>query len=151
MYEPPYGSGALEGNGPDDYEPKLKRLLREGKRGEAVDLFLSIVGAPPEAIEGMHRSPAWPAMEAVAPTLAYDAACVNGGLIPIDLAAAIRVPTLAMNGGAGFAYMRSTAQQLARIIPNARYLELPDQTHNVDVSVLAPVLAEFFCADVLVK
>ena len=30
LYEPPYGSPAFQGNGPDDYEPKLNRLLADG-------------------------------------------------------------------------------------------------------------------------
>jgi hypothetical protein len=54
-------------------------------------------------------------------------------------------PTLAMNGGAGFGFMRTTAKALAETIPNARYLELPGQRHDVDAKVLAPVLADFFC------
>jgi pimeloyl-ACP methyl ester carboxylesterase len=145
LYEPPYGSPA-GGNGPDDYEPKLNRLLSAGKRGDAVELFMSVVGVPPDMIAGMRQSPGWPAMEALAPTLAYDAACMNGFVIPHDRAAGISAPTLAMNGGEGFDFMRTTAKALAKTIPDARYKELPGQRHDVDAKVLAPVLADFFCA-----
>jgi pimeloyl-ACP methyl ester carboxylesterase len=113
LYEAPYGSPAIQGNGPDDYEPKLNGLLLEGRRGDAVELFMGVVGVPPDMIAGMRQSPAWPAMEALAPTLAYDAACVNGGIIPYERAARIEAPTLAMNGGQGFDFMRTTAKALA--------------------------------------
>ena len=76
--------GCRHGSGPDDYEPKLNRLLSQGKRTEAVDLFMTVVGVPPEMIAGMHQAPMWPGLEAVAPTLAYDAACMNGFVIPRD-------------------------------------------------------------------
>ncbi len=144
LYEAPYGSPA-GGNGYDDYEPRLNRLLAAGKRSEAVELFMSVVEVPPEMIAGMRKSPGWAPMEAIAPTLAYDAACMNGFVIPHDRAAGIQAPTLAMNGGEGFDFMRTTAKALAETIPNARYMELPGQRHDVDGKVLAPILAEFFC------
>ncbi len=106
LYEAPYGSPA-GGNGYDDYEPKLNRLLAAGKRGEAVELFMSVVEVPPEMIAGMRKSPGWAAMEAIAPTLAYDAACMNGFIVPYDRAATIQTPTLLMSGGAGMDFMRS--------------------------------------------
>jgi pimeloyl-ACP methyl ester carboxylesterase len=150
LYEPPYGSPAFQGNGPDDYEPKLNALLAAGKRGEAVEFFMSVVGTPPDMIAGMRSSPIWPVFESIAPTLAYDAACMNGGIVPYDRGATIEAPTLVMNGGEGFDFMKVTAKALSETIPNARYQELPGQTHNVDAKVLAPVLADFFCADVAV-
>jgi pimeloyl-ACP methyl ester carboxylesterase len=144
LYEPPYGSPA-EGTGPDDYEPKLKRLLAEGRRSDAVDLFMTVVGVPPEMIAGMHQIPMWAGMEAIAPTLAYDAACMNGFVIPTNRAASIQAPTLVMNGGLGFDFMRTTARALTAIISHAQYRELPDQTHDVAAEALAPVLDDFFC------
>jgi pimeloyl-ACP methyl ester carboxylesterase len=146
MYEPPYGSPAFQGNGPDDYEPRLNELLAAGKRGDAVALFMTVVGTPPDMIAGMRQSPMWSGLESVAPTLAYDAACMNGGIIPFDRAATIETPTLVMNGGAGFDFMKITAHSLAEAIPHATYQELPDQTHAVDAKVLAPALSDFFCA-----
>jgi pimeloyl-ACP methyl ester carboxylesterase len=144
LYEAPYGSPA-QGNGPDDYEPKLNRLLVAGKRGEAVALFMSVVGVPPDMIEGMRQSPMWPVMESIAPTLAYDAKCMNGFKVPVDRAARVQAPTLVMSGSASFDFMRPAAEQIAETIPDARYQELPDQRHDVDAKVIAPILADFFC------
>jgi hypothetical protein len=33
------------------------------------------------------------------------------------------------------------------VLPNAEHRTLPDQTHDVDVDVLAPAVAEFLSAD----
>jgi pimeloyl-ACP methyl ester carboxylesterase len=144
LYEAPYGSPA-GGDGPDDYEPKLNRLLSQGKRGDAVELFMTVVGVPPEMIAGMRQSPGWPGMEAIAPTLAYDARCMNGFKVPVERAARVTAPTLVMSGGASFDFMKPAALAIAGTIPNARYQELPGQRHDVDAKVIAPVLADFFC------
>jgi pimeloyl-ACP methyl ester carboxylesterase len=145
LYEPPYNSPTIQGDGPDDYEPKLNRLLSEGRRSDAVDLFMTVVGTPPEMIQGMHSMPMWANAESVAPTLAYDAKCMNGAKIPYDRAARIQAPTLVMNGGLSYDFMRDTARELQKTIPHAAYRELPGQRHDVDAKVVAPILADFFC------
>jgi hypothetical protein len=50
-----------------------------------------------------------------------------------------------MSGSASFDFMRPAAEQIAETIPDARYQELPDQRHDVDAKVIAPILADFFC------
>ena len=51
--------------------PRVHQLQRpEIQRGDAVVLFMTVVGTPPEMIEGMRQAPVWPMFEAVAPTLA---------------------------------------------------------------------------------
>jgi pimeloyl-ACP methyl ester carboxylesterase len=66
--------------------------------------------------------------------------------LPVEVARAIRVPTLLLVGGASFGFMAETADALAELIPDARRATLPGQEHNVDPAVLAPALAEFFAA-----
>ena len=88
--------------------------------------------------------------EAVAPTLAYDAATLGDDRsVPSDRAAGIRVPTLVMDGGANQAtmpFMGETARALAEAIPHAQRRTLEGQRHDVAMDVLAPVLREFFKA-----
>ena len=92
----------------------------------------------------MRQAPVWPMFEAVAPTLAYDAAALGeGSTVPAELAARVQVPTLVMNGTV-LPFMRTTAEALAKAIPNARQRTLEGQPHDVDLKVLAPVLVEFF-------
>jgi pimeloyl-ACP methyl ester carboxylesterase len=104
------------------------------------------VGTPAEQIDGMRRAPFWPAMEAVAPTLAYDHAAILGEpwSVPTDLAARVCVPALVMSGDASLSFMPDAARVLSQAIPQGRLRMLAGQTHEVDPAVLAPVLAEFF-------
>jgi pimeloyl-ACP methyl ester carboxylesterase len=147
MYEPPYNSGQGTVQAWKDYRKKLAELLAEGRRGDAVVLFMQLVGTPTEQVNGMRSAPVWPMFEAVAPTLAYDAAAMGTDrLAPVDRAARVLVPALVMDGGANLAYMpfmHETAASLAKAIPNAQQRTLEGQTHDVNLEVLAPVLVEF--------
>jgi pimeloyl-ACP methyl ester carboxylesterase len=142
LYEPPFNNEAQRES--MAYRTQLDQLLREDRRGDAVALFLSYVGMPPEAIAGMRQAPMWPQFEAVAPTLAYDGAVLGNGVVPVERAATITIPTLVMAGGATFPFMHDTAQRLEKAIPKAHYRVLPDQTHDVAADVMAPALIEFF-------
>jgi pimeloyl-ACP methyl ester carboxylesterase len=85
--------------------------------------------------------------EAVAPTLAYDAAALGEDRsIPRQRAAQIKVPTLVLNGTV-IPFMRPTAEALAEAIPGAQQRTLEGQPHDVDLKVLAPQLVEFFSED----
>ncbi len=85
--------------------------------------------------------------EAVAPTLAYDAAILGeDASVPTERAASVAVPALIMDGSASCPFMHITATALAKAIPNAQLRTLKGQTHEVQASALAPVLEEFFNA-----
>jgi pimeloyl-ACP methyl ester carboxylesterase len=124
----------------------LKALVDEGRKGDAVGLFMMLVGARAEDVEGIKQSPMWPMWEAIAPTLAYDhiADLGESASVPTDRAARVAVPTLVMDGSASFPFMHVTATVLAEAIPNAQHRTLEGQTHEVASEALAPVLIEFF-------
>ncbi|MET7685229.1 alpha/beta hydrolase [Streptomyces sp. NPDC005423] len=126
------------------YTRQLNQVLAEGRPGDAVALFLALTGMPEEAIAGMRRSPGWPGMEAVAPSLAHDDAVLGDGLVPRERVAAIGVPVLAVAGGASEAWIKDATRVVAETAPRGTYRTLDGQTHRVDPEVLAPVLAEFF-------
>ncbi len=149
MYEPPYndsGNGAVEQW--KDYRKGLAEAISEGRRGDAVVLFMKLVGTPDDAINGMRSAPMWPMFEAVAPTLEYDAAEMGPERsAPVDRAVKVSVPTLVMDGGANLVFlpfMHQTATALAKAIPHAQQRTLEGQTHDVKAEVIAPVLVEFF-------
>ncbi len=148
MYEPPYNSDGAARMQWKEYNQNLTRALAEGRRGDAVALFMQFVGTPADQITGMKHAPVWQMFEMVAPTLAYDAAAMGPGLsAPLDRAAKLRVPTLIMDGGADLTmlpFMHQSATALAKSIPNAQQRTLEGQTHDVDLKVLAPVLIDFF-------
>jgi pimeloyl-ACP methyl ester carboxylesterase len=145
MYEAPYAADAEAQPAWNDYDSKLVKLLAEDRRGDAVLLFMTVVGTPSEMIEGMRQAPVWPMFEAVAPTLAYDAAVLGKGhAAPVERAATVTIPALVMNGGASFPFMYDIAQALSKAMPNAQLRTLEGQRHDVNLEVFAPVLVEFF-------
>jgi pimeloyl-ACP methyl ester carboxylesterase len=143
LYEPPYN----DEDAPlwRDYRRQLDELLAADRRGDAIELFMRFVGVPSEQIGPMRESPMWPALEAVAPTLAYDAAVLGKDrAVPTAPAARLEAPALVMNGSASYPFMRTTARALAAALPSGHYRELAGQRHDVELEVIAPVLAEFF-------
>jgi pimeloyl-ACP methyl ester carboxylesterase len=144
MYEPPYNADPVASEAWKEYRKDLQERLAENRRGDAAALFMTSVGTPEEQVQGMRQAPIWPIFEAVAPTLAYDAAVLGEDRsIPIQKASQIEVPTLVMNGTV-IPFMLGTAQTLAGAIPHAEHRTLEGQPHDVNLEVLAPVLVEFF-------
>ncbi len=148
LYEPPYDSEPGAAQAWREYRQKLADLLSSGRRGDAVDLFMKFVGTPDEMIIGVHNSPAWESLEAVAPTLPYDAAAMGEDRsVPVQRAKHVTAYTLVMDGGESMKFvpfMHQTALALAEAIPHAEQRTLEGQAHDVKSEVLAPILAEFF-------
>lgn len=144
MYEPPLFLGDDGIQRFKDYRVELDQLVAAGRRGDAAELFMRFVGTPADAVAQMRQAPVWPMFEAIAPTLAYDAAVMDDGAVPVAAASAVAVPALIMAGGASPAWLRQAAQQVADAAPHARYRTLEGQTHEVAAEALAPVLTEFF-------
>ncbi len=146
IYEVPYNDAREFQRAWRVYIQRLTELLSVDRRGDAVALFMQFVGTPAEQIEGMRQSPAWPTLEAIGPTLAYDHTAIMGEdlSVPIERAAQVRMPTLVMNGDASFPFMYETARTLSQAIPHAQFRTLQGQDHGPADEVLAPVLEEFF-------
>ncbi len=144
LYEPPLILDPNARQGSAEYSRRLIALLTENRPGDAVALAMTTWGAPPEAVAGMRQTPVWPLFEAVAPTLAYDNAIMGDGSVPADVAKAVKIPALVLDGGNSPAFMRQAADALAQLLPNGERRTLEGQTHDVAPEVLAPVLEEFF-------
>ncbi|MFE9613386.1 alpha/beta fold hydrolase [Streptomyces sp. NPDC006012] len=143
VYEPPFAApgGKKERT---EYTERLTEALAEGRRGDAVELFLRLTGLAEQMIQGARQSPMWADMEAIAPTLAYDDTVMGDGLLPRERISSIGVPVLAVAGGASPGWLLTAVAEVADAAPKGTCLTLEDQTHRVDPDVLAPVLAEFF-------
>jgi pimeloyl-ACP methyl ester carboxylesterase len=148
LYEAPYNSD------PDDqliwldYYTALNELVAANMRGDAVAHFMRFVGVPDKVIADMCTQPLWSGLEAIAPTLVYDAAAIGGEtrLVPVERAAKVAAPALIMDGENSltvYPFMRATADALAQAMPNAERHTLKGQGHDVDAKALAPVLIEF--------
>ncbi len=150
LYEPPFIVDDSSPPVPGDMVETLTRLVAAGRRGDAVEHYMTkALGVPAQVVATMRSSPFWAQWEATAHTLAYDftimAGTVSGQPLPASRWAAVNVPTLVMDGGASPAHMHSGAQALADLLPTAERRTLPGQTHDVDVEVLTGVLTDFFC------
>ena len=144
LYEPPFLAEVEDGTRLKEYTERLRELLDAGRRGDAVALFMRHVGLPEPMIAGMRAQPGWTAMEAIAPTLAYDDEILAGSAVPRDLAPRITVPVLFLGGGASPQSLQQAAKVAADAFPTATHRTLDGQTHDVSPDALAPVLIEFF-------
>jgi len=128
LYEPPLRPA----------DPGYASRLAQATPSEALELFLgTAMGMPEEALAGMRQSPAWPALEALAHTLRYDNEIMTLTELP-----STPVPTTVLTGTASPPWMHEAATRLAAHLPNATTTQLPDQTHNVNPSVLAKALTQ---------
>jgi pimeloyl-ACP methyl ester carboxylesterase len=152
VYEVPYN---VADDGPQrqqEYVEQLGAFLAGGRRGDAAALFMRVAGATEEIIAGAKASPMWPGLEAIAHTLAYDAACMGNGQPPAARISRITRPTLVATGGGspdsfvggGGDFFGKAADAIAASIPQAERQTIEGQTHMVDPKALAPVLERFF-------
>ena len=148
LYEPPFIVDDSRPPVPDDYVEHLEELTASGRRGEAVEYFMTAgVGLPEEAMPSIRGSPFWSSLESLAPTLAYDGRIMGetltGEPLPADRWSSVTIPTLVIDGGASPPWLRNAARALVDVLPNARRLTMDGQTHEVDPTLLAPVMTEF--------
>ncbi|MEV5549924.1 alpha/beta hydrolase [Streptomyces sp. NPDC052309] len=144
VYEVPYAMDDAEAGARAEYTARLTEALAQGRRGDAVELFLRLTGLGEEVIRGARQSPMWAGMETIAPSLAYDDAVMGDGRLPRSLLASIAVPVLSLAGGASAGWMREAARAVAETVPQGTYRTLEGQSHMVEPGVLAPVLMEYF-------
>ena len=129
----------------DDFAVQLEDLVRAGRRAEAVELFLvKAAEASPRDVAALRDQPFWPAMEAAAQTLAYEAFVMGrDNELPAGLLAGIGQPTLVLNGGASPAWMGRAGKAVASAIPRAVHRVLEGQPHYVAPEAIVPELIEF--------
>ncbi|MBE1564610.1 alpha/beta fold hydrolase [Nonomuraea africana] len=148
LWEPPYHVDDTAPCLPYDFGSQLEALIRQDRRAEAIGRFMvEAAELPVEAVAAMRAEPSWPELEAVAHTLAYEAAVMGpGNALPMGTLAAIARPTLVLNGESSPAWMGNAGRAVAKAVPGAVHRILEGQTHNVAAQALAPELLEFFVA-----
>ncbi len=149
VYEPPFVVDDTRPLPPADYVSRLTELVSAGRRGDAVEYFLTRgPGVPGDVVAQMRTGPMWPAMEGLAHTIAYDGAIMGetmaGTPLPPERWASVTMPTLVLDGGDSPAWQRNAVRALAGILRDVRHRTLEGQTHGAAPEALAPVLLEFF-------
>jgi Alpha/beta hydrolase family len=154
VYEVPYNTADEWPPRWQQYIERLGASLAAGRRGDALELFMRLTGSSEAEIAGARSSPLWPAMEGLAHTLPYDAACLGDGRPPRDRLAGITQPSLVATGAAARApaapawvlALDPAADAIAASIPHAERRTLAGQSHIADPKVIAPLLERFFGA-----
>jgi pimeloyl-ACP methyl ester carboxylesterase len=148
LYEAPLIVDETHAPLPPDFHTRLEQAIAEDRRGDAVRMFLRLVGVPAFGVTVMRVMPVWKKLTAVAHTLPYDITIVepNQKGKPVQSArwSGATMPALAIDGGKSPAWMRNGMKALAAALPRATYRTLPGQTHMVNAKVVVPVLEEFF-------
>lgn len=147
VYEPSYVVPGTRPLPAADVADRLRDLVEQDRRGEAVALFLTeCVGVPGTAVDGMRRAPFWAGMEALAHTLAYDVSLHGPGQsMPAGRLGAISVPTLVVHGEDTDPFLRAAADAVAATVPAAEHVALPGEDHGIlgRPEALARVLVPF--------
>jgi pimeloyl-ACP methyl ester carboxylesterase len=154
LYEPPIIVDDSHVHAPDGFGRQLDELVASGRRGAAVEQFMTFVGTPAEMVAQMRQSPMWPHMEALAQSMAYDATLSEdvekGDPAALQRYAPVTVPTLVMDGTLlfgrpeGHTFMRTGAEALAQVLPNVTRRTLEGQDHGPSNDALVPALTAFF-------
>jgi pimeloyl-ACP methyl ester carboxylesterase len=141
MWEPPFMSDPDKPRQQQQYVAELSELIESDRRGDAVALFMRSTGMPEDMITGARQSPWWSSGEGLAPSLAYDAAAMGNGMLPVPVASAVTIPTLVLHGDSAWA--GPAAHATAAALPNGKLVALPGQSHNFNPAVLTPEIIEF--------
>ena len=132
---------------PADIVEQMNDMLARGDRSGMLSKFMKMVGVPGFGLAIMKLTPVWKKLKLVAHTLPWDLRILGddgrGKPLPADRWK-IKVPTLVMNGGKSPDYLRNTMKNVAEVLGDVEYQELPGQTHMLKSSAAAPVLVEFF-------
>ncbi|MBW9204580.1 alpha/beta hydrolase [Mumia sp. zg.B17] len=149
VYEPPYTGEVVGAANVRRARSELEAILADTSRGsarfgDAVASLMTTTGMPQDMVTLVRHTPVWAEYEALAPTLAYDLALLGDGTVPRSRLEGVRTPTLVLDGAASPELLRCPSRIVACVVGAVAYRSLPDQTHDVDPAVLAPVLSEFF-------
>jgi len=147
LYEPPFIIDDSRPPLPADYVEHLNDLIAQGRRGTAVDYFMTAaLLIPEEYLEPMHSDPTWPEMEAIAHTIAYDGTFVRdflaGKPLPAKRWLSATMPTFVIVGGNSEPFFHDGAKSLVSLLSDAQYRVLEGQDHGVAPEALAPLLVE---------
>src|SRR5205814_9546116 len=129
---------------PAGFAGELAGLVSAGRRGDAVELYQTqAVGIPQEVVVQLRHAPFRPGLEAIAHTLACDAAIIGDRSLPAGLLARVTVPALVVTGDQSPPFLRDAAHAAAEALPHGRLAILPGPSHDLNPEAPSPGMAEF--------
>lgn len=150
----PFIVDAADRLSPKNFVRHVTELIADHRRAEAIKYFMTQgMGAPSFVVSIMRIIPGvWANLTAVAHTLPYDAALLDGYIagkpLPADAWSTVRMPTLVLEGTGSPASLRRAAGALAQALPRARLVGKKGLGHTkkLDAKRIAPELTAFFAA-----
>jgi pimeloyl-ACP methyl ester carboxylesterase len=154
LYEPPFSLDNTNHPQPPDFREQIHAMLKEGRRDDAMKMFMASVGMPRFAINIMRWLPGpWPQLRKVAHTLDYDFAVLgetqSGNALPDQwrrTMQSVSAPTHVMVGSKSPPWMQHSVKTVASHIPGATTQVINGQDHNASAKSVAPELLRFFTA-----
>jgi pimeloyl-ACP methyl ester carboxylesterase len=142
LYDPPFQIAGTNPHYWTDLARQIDELVSAGRRGDAVELYQTkAVGIPPEVVAQLRQAPFWPALEAIAHTLAYESLILA---CPPELVGSVSTPTLVIHDEASPDPIRTATGALANGLPHAQLHALAGQTHDLVPEVVGPLLQQFY-------
>jgi len=141
LYEPPI---IVDGEPmPADLATHLSALIADGRRGDALALWMaSTARMSDQAIAEARTQPWWPAVEAIVHTTPYDATItapyMTGRPLPGWHWSGVTMPTLVLDGEMSPPFLRTGVGTLTRVLPNATRDTFPGQGHGAPPEMVAP-------------
>jgi pimeloyl-ACP methyl ester carboxylesterase len=143
LYEPPIPTG-IPLTSPEVLS-RMEDLMASGANEAALELFFrETVGMPEDELKAYRQLAAWPIRVELAPTIPREERIDGTYTFEPERFAALRVPTLLLQGGDSPAYMRQATATVDAVLPNSRIVILPDQRH-----VAMDTAPELFISEVL--
>jgi len=148
VYEAPFIVDDTHAPNDTSLGEQTRALVDEGRRGDAVKLFLRVVGAPRPMIALMPLFPVWKKITGIAHTLPNDYAIVlpfrQGKPLPDGYYAEVKPETLVIAGGKSPEYMRNAQAAITAQLPHGRLTTLRGQTHMIKARATTPALLDHF-------
>jgi pimeloyl-ACP methyl ester carboxylesterase len=152
VHEVPYLIGEEMLSAWRTYTTDLTLALGADDRDEALRLFMRLAGSSDADIAAAEKSPFWPGLRMLAPTLRYDAACLGDGAPPVARLTTVTQPVLLTTGvtidphsaGLPFDFFGAAADETAGILPHGRRATIEVAGHVADPVRLGPILTSFY-------
>ncbi|QFT88964.1 putative hydrolase [Bacillus sp. THAF10] len=152
LHEPPFVVDDMGHKPPKDFKRHVHKLIEDNRRAETIKYFMTKgMGAPSFIVHLMSVMPGmWSNLMAVAHTLPYDAALLDGYMdgkpLPTKLWSSVTMPTLVLEGSESPTSLRHGAQALVKVLPNAKLLSKKGLGHTkkLNTTIISSELSAFF-------
>lgn len=144
LYEPPFRDDTDSSTAPMHLPDRLPEAVTARLSVQAMALYRAQSSESGRAATQRMPASTRAAIESLARPLAYDAAIMGDGSIPLVVLSAVKTPAVVLDAEQSCKEKRSVARKVARALPDGRHCTLVGESHHLETKVTAPLLEEFF-------